>query len=108
MCKGQSYAGKEKVGGDGMAADGWHMVGGGVKAMDSPAFDADEWVAKSREEITALFDGFEILEPGVVDVCRWRGFERPTHLSILAGVGRLPAPPDETVDRTAAGTTGAT
>ena len=63
---------------------------------------------RTREEITALFDGFEILEPGVVDVCRWRGFERPTHLSILAGVGRLPAPPDETVDRTAAGTTGAT
>jgi hypothetical protein len=54
--------------------------------------------------------------PGVVDVCRWRGFERPTHLSILAGVGRLPAPPDgpvddrpnRTADRTAAGATAAT
>jgi hypothetical protein len=43
---------------------------------------------RSREEIAALFDGFALVEPGLVDVCRWRGFERPTHLSILAGVGR--------------------
>jgi hypothetical protein len=32
--------------------------------------------------------GFELVEPGVVDVCHWRGFERPTHVSILAGVAR--------------------
>ncbi|GAA4794926.1 SAM-dependent methyltransferase [Actinomycetospora chlora] len=43
---------------------------------------------RSREEIAALFDGFELVEPGLVDVSRWQGFERPTHLSILAGVGR--------------------
>jgi O-methyltransferase involved in polyketide biosynthesis len=45
---------------------------------------------RSRAEIAALFAGFELVEPGLVDVCRWRGFERPTHLSILAGVGRRP------------------
>lgn len=43
---------------------------------------------RSREEILALFEGFALVEPGLVDVCRWRGFERPTHVSILAGVGR--------------------
>ncbi|MDD7942810.1 SAM-dependent methyltransferase [Actinomycetospora lutea] len=43
---------------------------------------------RSRGEITALFAGFELAEPGVVDVSRWRGFKRPTHLSILAGVAR--------------------
>jgi hypothetical protein len=45
---------------------------------------------RSRAEIAALFAGFELVEPGLVDVCRWQGFERPTHLSILAGVGRRP------------------
>ncbi|PVZ14944.1 SAM-dependent methyltransferase [Actinomycetospora cinnamomea] len=44
---------------------------------------------RTRDEIAALFDGFELVEPGLVDVCRWRGLERPTHVSILAGVGRL-------------------
>ncbi|MFC5140207.1 SAM-dependent methyltransferase [Actinomycetospora rhizophila] len=50
---------------------------------------------RSREEITALFAGFELVEPGGVDVGRWRGFESPTHLSILAGVARRvgPEPP---------------
>ncbi|MGE0732242.1 MAG: ABC transporter substrate-binding protein [Acidimicrobiia bacterium] len=53
VCKGQSYAGKDKVGGDGMVSDGWYMVGGGVKAMDSPAFDDDPWVANARQELEA-------------------------------------------------------
>ncbi|MEJ2864121.1 SAM-dependent methyltransferase [Actinomycetospora flava] len=50
---------------------------------------------RSREEITGFFDGFELVDPGVVDVSRWRGFERPTHISILAGVARrvTPEPP---------------
>jgi SAM-dependent methyltransferase len=43
---------------------------------------------RSRAEIEALFAGFELIEPGVVDVCRWRGVERPTRVSILAGVAR--------------------
>lgn len=53
VCKGQSYAGKEKVGGDGMVSDGWYMVGGGIKAMDSPAFDDDPWVKNARQELEA-------------------------------------------------------
>jgi branched-chain amino acid transport system substrate-binding protein len=53
VCKGQSYAGKEKVGGDGMVSDGWHMVGGGIKAMDSSAFDNDPWVKEMRQELEA-------------------------------------------------------
>jgi hypothetical protein len=43
---------------------------------------------RSRAEIEALFAGFAPVEPGVVDVCRWRGVERPTRVSILAGVAR--------------------
>lgn len=43
---------------------------------------------RSREEITGLFAGFDLVEPGVVDVSRWRGLERPTRISILAGVAR--------------------
>ncbi|MGD9754507.1 MAG: ABC transporter substrate-binding protein [Acidimicrobiia bacterium] len=51
VCKGNSYAGKEKVGGDGMAADGWYMVGGGLKALDSPTFDGDPFAVYAREAL---------------------------------------------------------
>ncbi|GLZ49505.1 hypothetical protein Acsp06_56900 [Actinomycetospora sp. NBRC 106375] len=45
---------------------------------------------RTADEVAALFEGFTVIEPGIVDVSRWRGFERPTHISILAGVGRRP------------------
>ena len=44
---------------------------------------------RSRAEITGLFDGFSVVEPGVVDVSRWRGNAQRTPVQILAGVGRL-------------------
>lgn len=43
---------------------------------------------RSRAEIEPVFDGFELLDPGLVEVSRWRGLERPTHIECLAGVGR--------------------
>jgi hypothetical protein len=45
-------------------------------------------VLRSRAEIEALFAGFALVDPGVVDVCRRRGVERPTRVSILTGVAR--------------------
>jgi hypothetical protein len=51
---------------------------------------------RSREEISALFAGFDLVEPGVVNAARWRP-ESPLDLSpqaghsdIFAGVGRKP------------------
>jgi branched-chain amino acid transport system substrate-binding protein len=53
VCKGQSFVGKDKVGGDGEASDGWWVVGGGVKALDSPKYDDDPWVKDARDTLAA-------------------------------------------------------
>ncbi|MEU2953752.1 SAM-dependent methyltransferase [Streptomyces xanthochromogenes] len=50
-------------------------------------------VMRSREEVTGFFDGFEVLEPGVVSMPLWRpegeaDQEDPYAFSGLAGVGR--------------------
>ncbi|MFU8872477.1 SAM-dependent methyltransferase [Micromonospora sp. SL4-19] len=55
--------------------------------------DNQLWI-RSRAELTALFDGFELAEPGVVWVPQWRP-ESPEHAEnaaqavFLGGVGRL-------------------
>jgi len=36
VCKGNNFLGKEKVGGDGSASDGWLVVGGGVIDFNDP------------------------------------------------------------------------
>ena len=47
-------------------------------------------------QITALFDGYELVEPGLVYLPQWRpepdgpGVERPERFPGLAGVGRKP------------------
>lgn len=43
---------------------------------------------RSRAEVEGLFDGFVVVEPGVVDVSQWRGNAEQTPVQILAGVGR--------------------
>ncbi|MCS0634677.1 SAM-dependent methyltransferase [Streptomyces sp. LP05-1] len=50
-------------------------------------------VMRSREEVTRFFDGFELVEPGVVNLARWRPegpveLEDPYAFSGFAGVGR--------------------
>ena len=51
---------------------------------------------RSRQRFTELFDGFELLEPGVVSTALWRPDsqddldDRPERDQILAGVGRRP------------------
>ena len=50
------------------------------------------YAMRSPEEIAGYFDGLELVEPGLVDVTRWRlasGETRPLHN--LVGVGRKPA-----------------
>jgi O-methyltransferase involved in polyketide biosynthesis len=50
------------------------------------------YAMRSPEEIASYFDGLELVEPGLVDVTRWRldtGENTPLHN--LVGVGRKPA-----------------
>ncbi|MPY92302.1 MAG: ABC transporter substrate-binding protein [Acidimicrobiia bacterium] len=49
VCKASSFVGKDKVGGDGSAADGWLIVGGGVKDFNAEALDDDPYVAWARD-----------------------------------------------------------
>jgi hypothetical protein len=53
VCKSNSFAGKDKVGGDGSASNGWWVVGGNGKDPSSPASDNDPWVQFIRAELTA-------------------------------------------------------
>ncbi|QGK70710.1 hypothetical protein GIY23_15360 [Allosaccharopolyspora coralli] len=52
---------------------------------------------RSRDEVTALFAGFELVEPGVVYLTQWRpessdaAAENPERFPGLAGVGVLPS-----------------
>jgi hypothetical protein len=47
---------------------------------------------RTREQVTALFDGFDLVEPGVVPAQLWRPDQGPSGAAIpvLAGIGRLP------------------
>jgi branched-chain amino acid transport system substrate-binding protein len=52
-CPGASYVGKEKVGGDGSASDGWYLFSPGLKDMKDPAFDSDPYVAWAKGALKA-------------------------------------------------------
>ncbi|GAA2439085.1 SAM-dependent methyltransferase [Actinomadura vinacea] len=43
---------------------------------------------RSRERIERFFDGFELLDPGLVDVFKWRADEPMVDGKLLAGVAR--------------------
>ena len=58
---------------------------------------ADRHVARSRDEVRRVFDGTELLPPGVVRVSEWRpatAEEAATPTTLWGGVGRkaLPRP----------------
>lgn len=59
------------------------------------AGQTDVW-PRGKAEFTALFDGLELVEPGVVSVGDWRDENEPqprptpTDISVLGGVARLP------------------
>jgi hypothetical protein len=42
---------------------------------------------RTRAQIEQIFDGFELIEPGIVDVAQWRNDGKPLSISNLAGVG---------------------
>ena len=55
----------------------------------------DIWALRGRAEFTALFDGLELIDPGVVLVSDWRpenptGAVDPGRISIWAGAARKP------------------
>jgi S-adenosyl methyltransferase len=57
----------------------------------NPAFPA---TLRSREEITRLFRGLELVPPGVVQISRWRPdseLDEATAAALWGGVGRKPA-----------------
>lgn len=57
---------------------------------------AHPFTVRSRGEVTALFDGFDLVEPGVVWTPQWRpdapdeAGERPERSNMYGGVGRKP------------------
>jgi branched-chain amino acid transport system substrate-binding protein len=52
VCKGSGFVGKDKVGGDGSATDGWWVVGGGAKDLQSSAYDTDPFIVWARDLLT--------------------------------------------------------
>ncbi|MGW4425295.1 SAM-dependent methyltransferase [Streptosporangium sp. NPDC004631] len=52
---------------------------------------ASQAYVRTREEIAGLFAGFDLLEPGLVDVANWRPADPdPALTGLYGGVGRLP------------------
>jgi len=53
VCMGNGFVGKDKVGGDGSASNGWWVVAGGVKSLESPTYDNDPFAVYARAELNA-------------------------------------------------------
>ena len=53
VCVGNSFLGKDKVGGDGSASNAWYVVNGAGKTLESAAFDNDPWAKYARDQLTA-------------------------------------------------------
>ena len=49
VCKGSSFVGKDKVGGDGSASNGWYIVGGGFTDFNAEALSSDPFTAWGRK-----------------------------------------------------------
>ena len=49
VCKSAAYVGKDKVGGDGSAANGWYIVGGGYKDIGASENDNDPFSVWGRK-----------------------------------------------------------
>ncbi|MFF5207432.1 SAM-dependent methyltransferase [Streptosporangium sp. NPDC000396] len=53
---------------------------------------ASQAYLRTREEIMGLFAGFDLLEPGLVDLARWRSADSdPAPTGLYGGAGRLSA-----------------
>jgi hypothetical protein len=69
---------------------------GTSEGLDLPAVDeagdvmqrvSTPFTLRSRAQIEQIFDGFELVEPGLVDVTQWRNDGERLSISNLAGVG---------------------
>ncbi len=60
VCGAISFVGKDKVGNAG--AEGWYIVQGGTKDLNSPAFDTDPYIKFGRDELKAA--GFDYKSSG--------------------------------------------
>jgi ABC-type branched-subunit amino acid transport system substrate-binding protein len=52
-CPGATFIGKEKLGGDGSAGDGWWLLSNGVKDTKDPAFANDPYIKWLKEAMAA-------------------------------------------------------
>lgn len=46
-------------------------------------------ISRSREEIMAMFDGFELLPPGLTSIAKWRADGPDIRAKLLGGIGHL-------------------
>jgi branched-chain amino acid transport system substrate-binding protein len=49
VCAASSFVGKDKVGGDGSASNGWWIVNGGAKDLNGPEKDTDPYIKWARD-----------------------------------------------------------
>ncbi|GAA3436620.1 hypothetical protein GCM10018954_062290 [Kutzneria kofuensis] len=69
---------------------------GMAKAVDVFSHSAEPIHPRSHAQITAMFSGFDLVEPGVVFTANWRPQsaadlgDDPDHSGIYAGVARKP------------------
>ncbi|WP_242605832.1 SAM-dependent methyltransferase [Frankia sp. Cppng1_Ct_nod] len=65
-------------------------TGAGAAAARMNQMMPEKVTMRSRAEVTRFFDGWELLEPGVVPATQWRT-DDPAPTALWAGVGRKPA-----------------
>ena len=51
-CAGTSFIAKDKIGGDGSAANGWHMFNPGIKDIKDPSINSDPWMVFIKDLLT--------------------------------------------------------
>ncbi|BCB83970.1 SAM-dependent methyltransferase [Phytohabitans suffuscus] len=83
-----SYLALSQASGEGRSPAEWDEASAVYKRTDRPLHN------RGRAEITQLFDGFELVEPGIVWVPEWRpdsshAFEDVERAIYIGGVGRL-------------------
>ena len=95
-------AGSHLVLSHGAASEDTHAPVGSSEALAAYSRSVAEMTLRTRAEVAAMFDGFELVDPGVVYVTRWRPWpapdarepatdaREPTPLAQLVGVGRKP------------------
>ncbi|MFN0025821.1 MAG: Hsp70 family protein [Acidimicrobiales bacterium] len=71
VCKSNAFLGRDKVGGDGAASDGWWVVGGGVKALEVAGYDSDPWAQKTRAMLSGAGVDWATNPTHFVGAARW-------------------------------------